>query len=133
MSKITFENTSYWKSASQIILNLPGIRFVGVINSMGRLISGNYKKGITPTAEREQYMICMSHALELFMKKDLDEELGVLEYIVSKRKKVAIITIPIKDKLVLLSIEPKSKIEPIIEDIIQKINKSEIMSNQVSS
>jgi hypothetical protein len=131
MSKLSFENMSYWKSASKHILNLPEIRFVGVINKMGRLVSGDYKKGIVPMAEVKQYKICMAHALELFMKKDLDEALGALEYIVSKRKNVMIITIPMDDSLVMISAGPKAKIEPIVDEIIQRINNREIISNYI--
>lgn len=127
MSKLSFENMSYWKSATRHILDLPEIRFVGVVNSMGRLVSGDYKKGVVPIAEIEQYKICMAHALELFMKKDLDDTLGPLEYIVSKRKNMVIITIPINDSLVLISAEPKAKIEHIIDEIIQRINNLEII------
>ncbi|NDB90666.1 MAG: hypothetical protein EB166_07610 [Thaumarchaeota archaeon] len=129
MSELSFENMPYWKSASRQILELPEIRFIGVINSLGRLVSGDYKKGTVPIAEVEQYKLCMSHALELFMKKDLDETLGSLEYIVSKRKNVTIITIPINDKLVLISAEPQSKIEPVIDEIIQRINDVYISPN----
>ena len=121
MSKLLIENTSDWRSASKYILSLPEIRFVGVINDMGHLVIGDYKKGIVPIAEIDQYKMCMEHALELFMKKDLDGTLGPLDYIVSKRKNVAIITIPVSDYLVLISAEPNAKIEPIIEEILQKL------------
>ena len=122
MSKLLFENTPNWESASKYILSLPEIRFVGVINNMGNLVLGEYKKGIVPIAEIDQYKICMEHALELFMKKDLDGTLGSLDYIVSKRKNVAIITIPVRDYLVLISAESGAKIEPIIDEIIQSLN-----------
>ena len=122
MSKLLFENTPNWESASKYILSLPEIRFVGVINNMGNLILGEYKKGIVPIAEIDQYKMCMEHALELFMKKDLDGTLGPLDYIVSKRKNVAIITIPVRDYLVLISAESGAKIEPIIDEIIQSLN-----------
>lgn len=131
MSKLSLENMSYWKTASQHILDLPEIRFVGVINRMGRLVSGDYKKGIVPIEEINQYKICMAHALELFMKKDLDDTLGTLEYIVSKRKNVTIITIPVNDSLVLISTEPKTKIEPIVDEIIQRINNEEILLSEM--
>lgn len=89
---------------------------------MGRLILGNYKKGIVPIAEIDQYKMCMEHALELFMKKDLDSTLGPLDYIISKRKNITIITIPVNNYLVLISAEAKTKIEPIIENILQRLN-----------
>jgi hypothetical protein len=121
MSNLSLENSQNWESESKYILSLPEIRFVGVINNMGRLIAGDYKKGIVPIAEVEQYKMCMEHALELFMKKDLDDILGPLDYIVSKRKNIVIITIPVNNHLVLISAEPNAKIEPIIEDILQKL------------
>lgn len=121
MSNLSLENSQNWESESKYILSLPEIRFVGVINNMGCLIVGDYKKGIVPIAEVEQYKMCMEHALELFMKKDLDDILGPLDYIVSKRKNIVIITIPVNNHLVLISAEPNAKIEPIIEDILQKL------------
>jgi hypothetical protein len=121
MSNLSFANSQDWGSASQYILSLPEIRFVGVISNMGRLIVGNYRKGIVPIAEIEHYKMCMEHALELFMKKDLDDILGPLDYIVSKRKKIAIVTVPVNNHLVLISAEPDTKIEPIIPDILQKL------------
>jgi len=121
MSKLSFENTLHWESASKYILALPEIRFVGVINNMGHLVIGDYKKGIVPIAEIEQYKMCMEHALELFMKKDLDSTLGPLDYIVSKRKNVKIITVPVSNYLVLISTESSAKIEPIIDEIIQSL------------
>ena len=121
MSNLSLENSQNWESESKYILSLPEIRFVGVINNMGRLIAGDYKKGIVPIADVEQYKMCMEHALELFMKKDLDDILGPLDYIVSKRKNIVIITIPVNNHLVLISAEPNAKIEPIIEDILQKL------------
>ena len=130
LSKLTFENILHWESASKYILSLPGIRFVGVVNNMGNLVVGDYKKGIVPIADRNQYKICMEHALELFMKKDLDYTLGPLDYIVSKRKNMKIITIPVRDYLVLISAESGVKIEPIIDDIIQSL-KDMVQENKI--
>ena len=118
MSKLSFENRSYWKSASKHILSFPEIRFIGVVNNMGNLVVGDYKKGIVPIADVEHYKICMEHAMDMFMKKDLDDTLGPLEYAVSKRKNIKIITIPVRGYLVLISTEPHAKIEPVIEEIL---------------
>lgn len=121
MAKSTFENEVHWESASKYILSFPEIRFVGVINNMGNLVVGDYKKGIVPIAKIDQYKICMEHALELLMKKDLDDSLGPLDYIVSKRKNIKIITIPVNDYLVLISAESTAKVEPIIDEVIQSL------------
>ncbi len=121
MSKLIFEKTPNWESASKFILSFPGIRFIGVISNLGNLVVGDYKKGIVPIAKIDQYKICMEHTLELFMKKDLDVSLGSLDYIVSKRKKIQMITIPTNDYIVLISAEPTMKIEPVIDEIIQSL------------
>ena len=121
MSNLSFENSQDWRSASKYILSLPEIRFVGVISNMGRLIVGDYKKGIIPIAEIDHYKMCMEHALELFMKKDLDNILGPLNYIISKRNNIVIVTIPVENYMVLISAEPNTNIEPIIENILQKL------------
>lgn len=121
LSELSFEKTPNWISASKYILSIPEIRFVGAINSMGNFIIGDYKKGIVPIADVDLCKMCMEHALELFMKKDLDATLGPLDYIVSKRKRLTIITIPVNNYMVLITAEPKAKIEPIIEDILKKL------------
>ena len=89
---------------------------------MGNLVAGDYRKGIVPIAEIEHYKICMEHALELFMKKDLDDVLGPLDYMMSKRKKIKIVTIPMNNYIVLISTEFHTKIEPIIDEIIKFLN-----------
>ena len=127
MLKSSIENILYWKTVTQYILDLPDIRFIGVINNMGRLVLGDYKEGIVPIADIEQYKICMEHAFELFMKNDLDDTLGSLDYIVSKRKNIIIITVPVNNHLVLISANPNAKIEPIIDEIIKRINQEKIL------
>ena len=122
MLETSFKDNLDWSSASKYILSLPEIRFVGVINNMGQLMIGNYKNDIVPIADIDQCKMCIEHALELFMKKDLDDTLGALDYIVSKRKKVKIITIPVNNFLILISAEHNAKIEPIIDEIIQSLD-----------
>jgi hypothetical protein len=66
MSNLSLENSQDWGSASKYILSLPEIRFVGIISNMGRLIVGDYKKGIVPIAEIEHYKMCMEKTLMIF-------------------------------------------------------------------
>ena len=94
-----------------------GIRFIGVINNMGRQISGGYKKGITPLVDDEEHRMGIQHALGYVLTTDFDESLGTVEHIVTKRKKVIMITIPIKDHIILISTEHNVN----SEDIVKKI------------
>ena len=102
------------------------VRFAGIINKMGRLIDGGFKEGITPLADEEEQKMCMEHALELVMTNDLDNVLGPIKYLTTKRERVTMITIPIQIGVLLICIEPKYN----AEDTIKKIN-LELISNQI--
>ena len=95
-----------------------GIRFIGVISSMGRQIAGGYKKGITPLVDDEEHMMGIQHALGYTLTTDFDESLGSVEYITSKRKKVIMITIPIKNHIILISTERDVNSEEIVKKIM---------------
>lgn len=97
------------------ILKQNGVRFVGVINNMGRIVLGRYGKDITPLVDEEQHKMCLEHALELLLTKDLDEPLGKIKHIISKREKVNMITIPMNNHIVLVSAEQNASPELIIE------------------
>ena len=91
------------------------VRFVGVINNMGRQIAGGYKKTITPLVDEEDHKISLEHALEIMITKDLDDSLGVIENIVTRRKKVTMVTIPMEKFSVLISAEKNANVEKIIK------------------
>jgi hypothetical protein len=108
------------KCCNELLLR-SGIRFVGVVSNLGRQISGNYNKEITPLVDENQHKMCMEQALELSMSKDLDEPLGVMEHIISKKKNVTMITVPFDGHLFLISIEPDASTAFIIKQISQYV------------
>ena len=91
MSQEPNETQSLEKKCN-LLLNEPAVRFVGFINNMGRQIAGGYKPGITPLVDEEEHKISLEHALEVLLTKDLDESLGSIDSIVTRRKKVTMIT-----------------------------------------
>ena len=97
------------------MLNEDGIRFVGIINSMGRQIAGGYKQGITPLVDEEEHKISLEHALEVLLTKDLDDSLGSIDSIVTRRKKVTMITVPMEKFSLLISAERNSNAEIIVQ------------------
>ena len=99
------------------MLDEEGIRFIGVINNMGRQIAGDYKEGITPLVDEEEHKIGIQHALGYVLTKDLDESLGPVEYISTKRKKVIMITIPLQKYIILISTEHDINSEEIVEKV----------------
>lgn len=97
---------------------------------MGRQVVGRYKNGITPLVDKEEHKMCMEYALEMFMTKDLDEALGPTEYIVSRRKKITMISIPINDHLILISAELDADEKAIIKKAIDLLAKSELYNQE---
>ena len=103
-------------------LDETGVRFVGVINSMGRQIAGGYRDTITPLVDEEEHKISLEHALEISLTKDLDESLGSIDSIVTRRKKVTMITIPMHEFSLLISAERNSNTEEIVEKASKLFN-----------
>ena len=92
------------------------VRHVGVINELGRLVAGGFKKGKSPLIEEEKIsMTYMQMQLDFKMRKELDDILGPIDYIASRRTKQLIISVPIGDNLVLISAEPDADDKKIIK------------------
>ena len=104
------------------LLDENGVRFTGVINNMGRQVAGGYKDTITPLVDVEEHKISLEHALEIFLTKDLDESLGSIDSIITRRKKVTMITIPMDKFSLLISAERESNAEEIVEKATKLFN-----------
>ncbi len=90
------------------------LRFIGIINRMGRIVVQQYREGITSLLkDQEDKMISMQLALEVFLREEFDEKLGPIDYVLSKRKKVNLISIPIGKYLVLVSTDPGADVDTI--------------------
>jgi hypothetical protein len=92
------------------------VRHVGVINKLGRLVAGGLKKGLAPTLGDEKVrMMYMQMQLDFKMRQELDDILGPIDYIASRRTKQLIISVPIKENLVLITAEPDADDKNIIK------------------
>ena len=101
------------------------VRHVGVINQLGHLVAGGFKKGVTPLLEDQKVtMTYMQMQLDFRMRQELDDVLGPIDYIASRRTKQLIISVPIGDNLVLITAEPDADDRKIIkkaEDLFDDI------------
>ena len=92
------------------------VRHVGVINQLGHLVAGGFRKGIIPLLEDDKVrMTYMQMQLDFKMRQDLDEVLGPIDYIASRRTKQLIISVPIGENLVLITAEPDADDKRIIK------------------
>ena len=117
--KQDIEQNKIFEQKCSLLLNEKEIRYVGIINKMGSQMAGGYKATITPLVDEEEHKICLEHTLEIMLTKDLDEALGSIDSIVTKRKKVMMITIPMRDFSLLISAEKSGDSEKIIKKALE--------------
>jgi hypothetical protein len=114
----------YWifDQKCSLLLQEDEIRFAGLINSMGRLVAGGFKEGITPIEdEAERQKMYMELALRVSMRKDFDYSLGSVKYTASRREKAVMMSFPINSNVMLVSAEPTIDIDKLANKIMKII------------
>ena len=97
------------ESICEMILDLdPDMRFAGVINNKGRLLTGHTKKGIRAfTTRKDQEMLHMETALGIRMRKEHNSHLGPVIFTVSYGSKIISMNFPLDDEILCVSAEKK--------------------------
>jgi len=85
------------------ILEDRDVKFIGVINKLGNLITGGFRKDLVPIGtEDKRKMMYMQLKLDLNMRNEYDDLYGPVQYVTSKRRDAEKISIPIGNYMVLL-------------------------------
>ena len=100
------------------------VRFAGVINSRGRLIAG----GMVPSKKRlgdrkRDEMLYMELALRVKMRSEFDDDLGKVKFSMSFREKLIVMSFPMKNDILMMSMERKTMFEKIAFKILKHIEK----------
>ncbi len=102
------------------LLKEPKIRFIGFVDYMGNLLLGGFRKGITPLKEEsERQKIFLEVALRVRTREDFNSNVGPVKYAASRRAKVVMMTFPLEDKILFVSMEPDVEIDPMAKKIIK--------------
>lgn len=106
------------------------VRHVGVINTLGNLVAGGLRKGTNSLLDDKKIrMFYMQMQLDYNMRKEMDDVLGAIDYIASRRKNLLVISVPIGENLVLITAEPNADDKRIIkraEELFDEITISTI-------
>ena len=101
----------------------PDIRFVGLINDMGRLVYGGMRPGkISLESETESVKIYMEFALISKLHTDFDSKLGEVVYSLTVRKKIKMLSFPINGHIIRLSLEKEADHEKIVNAVLAYIS-----------
>ena len=84
------------------------IRFVGVINSKGRLVAGGMAASKTRLGDRKRdEMLYMELALRVKMRSEFDDDLGKVKFSLSFREKLIVMSFPMKNDVLFVSMDKK--------------------------
>jgi hypothetical protein len=100
------------------------IRFVGIINQMGKLIAGDMKKGLTSMEMDDGSMrLYLGYAINNVLRRDFDNVFGKVLYTFSEREQIKLLTIPLDDNLLLVSMDKSIDHTELIKKILAVVNK----------
>ena len=111
-----------YKSKCDKLLQQKEIRFVGIIDSKGNLITGGFKEGLTPLENDETRLKSfMEFVSKVSIRKEYDESLGPINYLAARRDRAVLISFPFPvSKIVLLiSAEPSVCIEDLAATVVR--------------
>jgi hypothetical protein len=103
------------------ILNLDSnIRFVGFIDDMGKLIYGGMRNGVISLEhETESIKLYMEYALINKIHADFDAMLGRVVYSLTIREKIKILTFPLENYIIRISLEIRADHDKIVNLILE--------------
>ncbi|MHB8603252.1 MAG: hypothetical protein ACYC6W_12335 [Nitrosotalea sp.] len=99
------------------------IQSVAVINNRGRVM----EKIARPLFTRQfpdhlNELFCMSCVLQISMGKDFDEKYGPIDYHISERSNLTMITFPINENIIVITINKSTSPITLSRKIIHIIN-----------
>ena len=103
------------------LLDEKEIRFAGIINQDGKLISGGFKQGLTPLEDDETKLHSfMEFVSKVSIRKEYDQSLGPINYLAARRDKAVLVSFPfpVSQILLLISAEPSVDIEKLATKVV---------------
>jgi len=103
------------------LLDEKEIRFAGIINEDGKLISGGFKEDLTPLeADETKLQSFMEFVSKVSIRKEFDQSLGPINYLAARRDKAVLVSFPfpVSKILLLISAEPTADIENLATKVV---------------
>jgi len=114
-------NYEIYDDKCQKMLNEDEIRFAGIINEDGKLVSGGFKKEIIPLENDEAKLKSfMEFVSKVTIRKEYDESLGPINYLAARRDKAVLVSFPfpVSRFVLLISANPSVDIEQLATKVV---------------
>ena len=117
-------NDTFYQQKLDEIFEEQDIRFAGFVDNEGNLIKGRFREEIIPfETDEEQKKIFRELAYRVSTRKHFDYSMGPVKYSASRRKKLVMMSFPLKNNILLITTEPNVNIDRIAYKIIQILGK----------
>jgi Family of unknown function (DUF6659) len=103
------------------LLEEDDIRFAGIINESGTLVSGGFKKEITPLeVDETRLKSFMEFVSKVSIRKEYDQTLGPINYLAARRDKAVLVSFPfpVSKFVLLISANPSVDIEKLATKVV---------------
>jgi len=114
-------NYEIYDNKCQKMLDEDEIRFAGIINEDGNLVSGGFKKEFTPLENDEAKLKSfMEFVSKVTIRKEYDETLGPINYLAARRDKAVLVSFPfpVSKFVLLISANPSVDIEQLATKVV---------------
>lgn len=114
-------NYEIYENKCQKMLDEDEIRFAGIINEDGNLVSGGFKKEIIPLENDEAKLKSfMEFVSKVTIRKEYDKTLGPINYLAARRDKAVLVSFPfpVSKFVLLISANPSVDIEQLAAKVI---------------
>jgi hypothetical protein len=105
----------------QKMLDEEEIRFAGIINEDGNLVSGGFKKEIDPLeGDEAKLKSFMEFVSKVSIRKEYDKTLGPINYLAARRDKAVLVSFPfpVSKFVLLISANPSVDIEKLATKVM---------------
>jgi hypothetical protein len=119
------ENKDEFEKLCDNVLKIDNkIRSARVINSKGKLEAGGMREGLKALENsKKDEMLFMELSLLVRMRHEFDEEFGPVEFSLSYRGKIIVISFPMKDdKVLLVTTERQVDLGKVPFEILKLVN-----------
>ena len=121
----TIEELDLKKICEKIIVLDMKIRFAGIINEKGRLVTGSVNDKIKFLVDKkDREMLFMEVALRTRMRQEFDHYLGLTDFCITHRENAIIMKFPVGNKTLYVSAEKGlelDKIPFVISRMVKKL------------
>jgi hypothetical protein len=84
------------------------IRFVGIVNDKGEVIEGGFQDGVEPLLEGSDEQEMYTNSLtNMALLKNYSDRLGKVKYTLTEHQKIAMMTFPLDNGILCLSVYSK--------------------------